>query len=99
LGVCDGQSGLLEPSLETAAAKVVDVAATFPQYVEKLPMEVNSLFQAAVVLRQMAIMKDVRGEEDGAEEKEESRKVLEMLKMFERRWKVSGLYLRKFKGD
>lgn len=44
-------------------------------------------------------MKDVRGEEDGAEEKEESRKVLEMLKMFERRWKVSGLYLRKFKGD
>lgn len=92
LGICDGQSGLRSANIETAAAKVIEVATLFPQYLDKLPMEayspmvINSLFQAAVVQRE--IVKERGGEED----REGLERVMEMLGMFDRRWKVAGMY-------
>jgi hypothetical protein len=106
LGICDGQSGLRDASVRLAAGKVVQMSEGWPGVLGGVaveawsPLVANSLFQAAVVMREVV---RVREEEEGGMEgngAEEERRGLEsvlgMLRGFERRWKVAGVYLRRY---
>lgn len=105
LGICDGQSGLRDASVRLAAGKVVEVAAMWPGKLGSVPVEawsplvVNSLFQAAIVMREVVrVREEELGDEgDGAgQERKGLESVLGMLRGFERRWKGAGVYFRRY---